>query len=156
MQIYLVQHGEAKPEEEDPERALTSRGIDTVRAMAEWATARGAAAPHRIHHSGKRRAEQTATLLAERLEPRGGVAAVSGLNPKDDVEPLARALEVAQEPLMLVGHQPFLGRLAARLLAGDAEREIVAFRYAAILCLAREDGRWRLHWMMAPELLAER
>ena len=30
MTLFLVQHGEAKPETEDPERSLTERGTETV------------------------------------------------------------------------------------------------------------------------------
>jgi phosphohistidine phosphatase SixA len=30
MRIYLVQHGEAKSEEEDPRRTLTDKGIGEV------------------------------------------------------------------------------------------------------------------------------
>ncbi len=37
MDLYLVQHGEAKPEAEDPERPLTDQGVETVRRLASWA-----------------------------------------------------------------------------------------------------------------------
>jgi phosphohistidine phosphatase len=75
MELYLVQHGEAKPESEHPERPLTERGTETVRRMASWAAQVGLKLAQ-IRHSGKRRAEQTATLLAERLDPTNGVIAV--------------------------------------------------------------------------------
>jgi phosphohistidine phosphatase len=80
MERYLVQHGEAKPETEDPERPLTEKGVEAVRRMATWAAQVGVRAVQ-IRHSGKRRAEQTATLLAERLDPTNGVIAVEGLCP---------------------------------------------------------------------------
>ena len=41
MELYLVQHGEAKPETEDPERPLTEHGQETVRQMAAWAAQAG-------------------------------------------------------------------------------------------------------------------
>jgi phosphohistidine phosphatase SixA len=34
MELFLVQHGEAKSETEDPERPLTDRGAETVVRMA--------------------------------------------------------------------------------------------------------------------------
>ena len=37
MDLFLVQHGEAKSEAEDPERSLTDRGAEAVRRMAAWA-----------------------------------------------------------------------------------------------------------------------
>ena len=36
MRIYLVQHGEAKSEEEDPRRTLTDNGIGEVQKVAEF------------------------------------------------------------------------------------------------------------------------
>ena len=36
MRIYLVQHGESKSEEEDPQRHLTERGIDEVQRVADF------------------------------------------------------------------------------------------------------------------------
>ena len=65
MDLYLVQHGEAKSEAEDPERPLTLQDIEAVRRMASWASQVGVRVDQ-IRHSGKRRAEQTAALLAER------------------------------------------------------------------------------------------
>jgi phosphohistidine phosphatase len=41
MTIFLVQHGEAKPETEDAERALTDSGAEIVERMADWAARNG-------------------------------------------------------------------------------------------------------------------
>jgi phosphohistidine phosphatase len=62
MAVYLMQHGEATTEAENPARPLT----DTGRAAVERVAARAKAADVRIDrcvHSGKLRAEQTAELL---------------------------------------------------------------------------------------------
>ena len=62
MALYLMQHGEATTEAENPARPLT----DTGRAAVERVAARAKAADVRIDrcvHSGKLRAEQTAELL---------------------------------------------------------------------------------------------
>jgi phosphohistidine phosphatase len=152
MDLYLVQHGEAKPEAEDPERSLTDRGADTVRRMASWAAQVGVRVDQ-IRHSGKRRSEQTAALLAERLSPAEGVIAVEGLNPNDDVRPVAEALRAEHESLMLVGHLPFLSRLASLLVAGNPEGGIVRIRQAGIVCLSQEGGKWAVNCVMPPELL---
>jgi phosphohistidine phosphatase len=37
MKLYLVQHGEAKSEEEDPERSLTIRGEEETRKVSDAA-----------------------------------------------------------------------------------------------------------------------
>ena len=88
MNLLLVQHGEAKTEAEDPERSLTDAGAEATRRMATWAAASGLRVD-RIQHSGKRRAEQTAEILAEILNPAKRVIAVPGLKPNDDIRPVA-------------------------------------------------------------------
>ena len=153
MELYLVQHGEAKPESEDPERPLTDRGSEMVRTMAAWAAQVGLKVDQ-IRHSGKRRAEQTATLLAERLNPPQGVIAVAGLKPNDDVRPVAKELEGEQGSVMLVGHLPHLSRLAGLLLTGDPDGTVIRFEMAGIVCLSNRGGRWTVNWLMPPDLLS--
>jgi phosphohistidine phosphatase SixA len=51
MDLFLVQHGEAKSEAEDPERSLTDRGAEAVRRMAAWAAQVGVKVDQ-IRHSG--------------------------------------------------------------------------------------------------------
>jgi phosphohistidine phosphatase len=152
MELYLVQHGEAKPETEDPERPLTERGAEAVRRMAAWAAQVGVRAAQ-IRHSGKRRAEQTAALLAERLDPANGVIAVEGLKPNDDVRPVAEAFQAEHGPVILVGHLPFLSRLASLLVAGNPEGDVIRFRQGGIVCLVQDEGKWTVNWVMPPELL---
>ena len=152
MELYLVQHGEAKPEAEDPERPLTEDGAEVVRRMASWAAQVGVGAAQ-IRHSGKRRAEQTAALLAERLNPAQGMIAVEGLKPNDDVRPVAEALQAEHEPVMLVGHLPFLSRLASLLLGGDPDSGVIRFQQAGIICLVQDEGKWVVNWVIPPELL---
>lgn len=152
MELYLVQHGEAKPETEDPERPLTERGTETVRRMATWAAQVGVRVAL-IGHSGKRRAEQTAALLAERVDPANGVIVVEGLKPNDDVGPVAEAFQAEHESVMLVGHLPFLSRLASLLVAGNPMAGIIHFQMAGIVYLSQEDGKWAVNWVMPPELL---
>ena len=74
MELYLVQHGEAKSKTEDPQRPLTKRGRDEVQRVAAFAAKAGLKVSQ-VRHSGKRRAEETASILAERLSPAEGVLA---------------------------------------------------------------------------------
>jgi phosphohistidine phosphatase len=152
MDLYLVRHGEAKPETEDPECPLTDRGAEVVRRMAAWAAQVGVGVSQ-IRHSGKKRAEQTATLFAERLNPANGVIAAEGLKPLDDVRPVAGALRAEHEPLMLVGHLPFLSRLVSLLIVGNLESGVIGFNPTAIVCLSQEKGKWAPNWVTSPELL---
>lgn len=151
MNLYLVQHGEAKTKTEDPERALTQSGAVVVERMAAWAAA-AAIEVDQVWHSGKRRAQQTAEILANAIAPSGGVTSVSGINPNDDVAPWSETLAKEDRSVMLVGHLPFLSRLASLLLVDDPAEEIIRFHNAGIVCLVHEENRWLLRWIVTPDL----
>jgi phosphohistidine phosphatase len=150
MILYLVQHGEARPESEDGQRSLTEQGRAAVHLVATWA-ARAGVKVDQIRHSGKLRAEQTAGIMAERLAP-ASIGSAAGLGPNDDVRPVAESLEQETRATMLVGHLPFLSRLASYLLTRDPDRNLVRFQMGGIVCLYREGGRWFLAWAVTPDL----
>lgn len=152
MSLYLVQHGQSLPKDVDPERGLSTEGIKEVKQIA--ALAREHEIPLvRIEHSGKRRALQTAEIFAEALKPPDGVHQRDGLNPNDDVRPIASSLRAGKN-LMLVGHLPFLDRLASFLLIGGTERSLCRFQNGGIVCLDQnpETGTWFLKWTLMPKL----
>ena len=153
MELYLVQHGEAKSEDEDPERSLTEQGMADVERVAV-SVARIGLQVCQIRHSGKRRAEQTALILDQHLSPSEGTVALSGLAPRDDVEPIANVLKKETRPVMLVGHLPFLDRLTSLLVTGKTKRSIVQFRYGGIVCLRGEGEDWAVAWIITPECIA--
>jgi len=151
MKLYLVQHAQAKSREQDPQRSLTDGGRQNAAAVAALAAGMGLEVAQ-IRHSGKTRAEQTAQILAENLAPEQGVSVSPGLGPLDDVGPVAADLSEADEPVMLVGHMPFMQRLAGQLVVGDSELAVVEFHNAGIVCLARKQGHWRVAWNLTPEI----
>jgi phosphohistidine phosphatase len=155
--VYLVRHGEPTSEAEDPQRPLSARGRAEVRRVAATA-ARLGLRPIEIRHSGKARAAQTAEILAEALGLREAVVAANGLAPNDDVRPIAAALVANAQSVMLVGHLPFLSRLASLLLVGDPDRPLLQFPMGGIVRLAREapvsggTPAWRLAWALTPAI----
>ncbi len=151
MRVYLVQHAEAMSEEQDPERPLTDLGRQHAQWTADLA-ARLNVEIEQIRHSGKTRAEQTAEIIGNALSPTEGVVAVPGLAPLDDVKPVAEELDVASEPVMLVGHLPFMERLAGQLLTGDDRQPVIEFTNAGIVCLEKTDGRWQATWIITPQI----
>jgi len=156
MQLYLVQHGAAKSETEDPKRSLTAEGMKTVERMAEYLSSLTLHVD-RIEHSGKERARQTAEIMAAHLRPEEGTRQVAGLSPNDDVGPMRERLRNESDSLMIVGHLPYLSRLVSALLRVPQERALVAFQMGGVVHLERDDhGEWRLRWILAPELLSER
>ncbi len=150
--LFLVQHGEAKSREEDPERPLTDRGKEAVEQVASWAVLVGLDVAQ-IRHSGKRRAEETAEIFNEYLKVRDGVVSVSGLNPNDDVIPVAESLEKETRSVMLVGHLPFLSRLASQLLINDPDRAVIQFAMGGLVWLVREEGQWSVKCLVPPYLV---
>jgi phosphohistidine phosphatase len=152
MQLYLVQHGDAVPEQLDPERPLSAVGRREVEAVARLLAGKGTRAV-RIAHSGRLRAQQTAELLATALAPGTVPEIMTGLNPNDPVEPMAGTIPDWTSDVMLVGHLPFMGKLAARLVAGDERKPIAAFVPGTVVCLEQADaGDWVIVWMVRPEL----
>jgi len=153
MTLLLVQHGDALDKAIDPARLLSEKGRRDVAAIAAFLAPAGVRVQHLLH-SGKLRAEQSALALAAVLAQPDAPQPATGLAPNDDVQAFAQALARRNEDTCLVGHLPFMGRLAALLLADDASRELLAFRPGSVACLQRtSSGHWRLNWMLRPELL---
>jgi phosphohistidine phosphatase len=157
MLLYLVRHGEAESKASDPTRPLTDRGRADVAEVAAFVRRLGIDV-HQIRHSGKRRAEETAAIMSRSLKPSGGTVAMQGLNPMDDVEPMAESLRGLSSSLMLVGHCPFLERLAGLLLAGDSAHAMLHLQPGGIACLEREpvSRTWSAHWLLTPEVIRAR
>ena len=153
MFLYLVQHAEAKREEEDPARGLTGKGLNDIRKVAEYA-AKLNIITKEIFHSGKTRAQQTARVLSDFLRPEKGISQTDGLSPMGDPEVWFGRVSKMEADIMLVSHLPFLSKLASLLLCGDKEKNVVNFKMGCIVCLKRfEDGRWAVEWMIVPEVV---
>ena len=152
MKVYLVQHGEPKLEKEDPERPLTGRGRESVESVARY-TAKCGIEVAEILHPGRLRAKQTAELFAQYLSPLKGIREVEGLAPLDDPHKAQELVQMAEKPLMLVGHLPHLTRLASLLVLGMPDKEIVKFTMGGVVCLNRSDDFWSIQWALIPELI---
>lgn len=151
MKLYLVQHGQAEPKQVDRERPLTATGRTEVLRVAEQLRSAGVTVSA-VEHSGKTRAEQTAAILSRALAE-GALARRDGIAPNDPVAPLVAAASELERDLMVVGHQPFMGRAAAALVVGRDEPPVVRFQPGSVACLARQDdGSWVLDWFVVPAL----
>lgn len=116
MDLLLWRHAEAADGMPDMERALTGRGRAQARAMADWLRPR---LPRdlRILVSPARRARETAAVLALPFEIADAIA------PGADAAALigASGWPGSERPVLIVGHQPALGEVAAALLGkGDS------------------------------------
>jgi phosphohistidine phosphatase len=148
VRVYLVQHGQAKSEDEDPPRPLTDRGVDDVTWVAHWAIDRFGVRPSRVIHSGKTRSRQTAEIWGRLIgvDPEEG----DGLAPNDDPTTWVRRLAAEIGDVMLVGHLPHLAKLASLLLTGDADRQLVGFRQGGLVAAEHADAGWAVILLLPP------
>jgi phosphohistidine phosphatase len=146
VRLYLVQHGEATSEAEDPDRPLTDRGAGQVRQVAAAATAARLVDVERIVHSGKTRARQTAEMWAEKLGV--PVETADGLSPGDD--PSIWAGRLTGGSVMMVGHLPHLAKLAGLLIVGEEGRPVVTFRNGGLVGLEQDDRSWSVIVVLPP------
>jgi phosphohistidine phosphatase len=115
MDILLWRHAEAEDGAPDAKRRLTPRGRKQAKQVARWLKPR-LPAEARILASPAVRAVQTAEALGlpfEKLDKLGTGASASSLLG-------AAGWPHAGGTVVVVGHQPTLGRAAALLLTGDA------------------------------------
>jgi len=152
MALFLVQHGKSLTKDEDPEQGLSGEGIADTERIAAVAKGYGVR-PSSIAHSGKKRARQTAEIFAAALRPEKGVQERGGLNPLDDVRPLAGVLN-SREDLMLVGHLPFMERLTSTLITGSDKRLVFKFQNGGIVCLDMDPDKpaWFIKWALMPKI----
>ena len=103
------------------------------------------------------RARETATLLAAGLKPKPALVEIEALAPGGRYQAVIEAIKShakRHRRLALVGHEPDLGELAARLLGA---RGSVEFKKGAV-CLIQVDGATpggpgTLRWMLPPKAL---
>lgn len=152
MALYLVQHGKSLPKEIDPKQRLSEEGMAEVERIAQ--VAKGYKIQVRqIRHSTKERARQTAALFQAALGPREPMQVMEGLAPLDDVKAIAASMP--HEPnIMLVGHLPFMERMASYLITGSIEKKVFKFQNGGIVCLDKEteSGDWFIKWALMPTI----
>ncbi|MHC4571034.1 MAG: phosphohistidine phosphatase SixA [Planctomycetota bacterium] len=153
MKLYLVQHAKASPKEIDPQRPLTEEGRRDVQKVAAFIKPLNLCVDY-LWHSGKRRAAETAEVLAEVIDVKEATIAHDGLGPNDDVTVLRDELASSRHRIMVVGHLPFLSKLASLLLAGSESADMVAFKNGGIVCLNRSEiNQWQIDWVITPEFI---
>jgi len=154
MRLYLMQHGEAKPKEADPERGLTERGHEDVESVARFLKTAGIKVS-RVIHSGKPRAKQTAAILFGAIGYEATLDTTDMIGPTDPPEPFAYEVGELTTDTLVVGHLPFMSRLVSLFILGQPEVEIASYRPGSIVCLERQgDGQWAISWMLRPELFS--
>jgi phosphohistidine phosphatase len=117
LDLVLWRHAEAEPGEPDLGRKLTPKGEKQARRMAEWLHAHLPDSA-RIVASPAARAQQTAQALAELAHRR--FKTLEALAPGASADDVLAAIgwPDGKTPVVVVGHQPTLGWVAAKVMTG--------------------------------------
>lgn len=118
MQLYLVRHADSAPGEPDELRSLTPEGRDQAHMLGERLREEGVE-PDAILTSPLLRARETGNILCEALQA----------TPPETDERLAPGATAAavreavadrgEQVVVVVGHQPDCGKIAAELSGGE-------------------------------------
>lgn len=159
FEIYLIRHaiaaerGDAWPD--DHKRPLTDDGIARMRKAARG-LARAEVVLDVVLTSPLVRARQTADIVAAALDARPSIVTIESLAPGAAYAALMADLEKhARKPrIALVGHEPGIGELAARLIGS---RHAIEFKKGAVCRIDLDQippqGPGRLRWFLTPRLL---
>lgn len=135
MELILWRHAEAEPGEPDLARRLTPKGRRQAAKTGAWLD-RHLPANCRILVSPAVRTAETAEALGRKYKLR------------DELAPDRNASELlaaagwphGRDPVLLIGHQPTLGRVAALLLAGGEQEWRIRKSCAWWIVGAQESG----------------
>ena len=159
LELYLIRHGLAAERgdeyPDDSKRPLTSDGIAALRKEVKALDVLGEAFDH-IITSPLVRAKQTADVFVQHLDSKPSVSMSDALAPAGS--PAGVVQEIAKHAkkrrIALVGHEPNLGELAARLIGS---RTPLAFKKGGICRIDFEvlppKGVGQLRWFATPKML---
>jgi len=158
-QLYLIRHGIAEERgdawPDDTKRPLTDRGIARLKKEARGLASLGVAFDV-ILTSPLVRARQTADAVAGIFEPRPPIVTIESLSPGGTYQAVLADLEKQsrRSRIALVGHEPGLGELAARM---SGSRHPLEFKKGAVCRIDFETlppaGPGALRWFLTPKIL---
>ena len=158
-QLFLVRHGIAEDRGEawpdDAKRPLTNEGMSRLRKIARSLVRLGVEFDI-VLTSPLTRSRQTADILADAFDPRPTIANFETLAPGGAAAEVIADLEkhARRSRIALVGHEPGIGELAARLLGS---RHAVTFKKGGVCRIDIDTlppaGPGDLRWFVTPKIL---
>ena len=159
FELYLIRHGLAEERghawPDDGKRPLTEEGMESMRKEARGLARLGVVLDV-VLSSPLVRARQTAELVAGGLEPRPPIVNVESLTPEGSYAAVVADLEkhARKRRIALVGHEPSIGELAARLIGS---RHSFEFKKGAVcridVATIPPSGPGNLRWLLTPKVL---
>ena len=161
LELYLIRHGVAAERgdeyPDDSKRPLTSAGVARLRKEAKALDGLDVGFDH-IIASPLVRTRQTADVFAETLKSKPSVSVSDSLAPAGTPAAVIQDLgkHMRKGRIALVGHEPNIGELTARLIGA---REAVPFKKGAICRIDFETfppkGIGQLRWFVTPRMLRQ-
>ena len=160
MEIYLMQHGHALPEEQDPEEGLSPDGKAGIHTSGKALKKMGITFDV-ILSSPKKRSKQTASIVAEevgfpldRIIQTDKVKAMT--QPEETIKTLAEY--AGNQSILIAGHLPSVAEVASYLLTKDSKVTIEFERGGCcridVEDLSTQAGQGHLKWYLTPGQLA--
>ncbi len=143
--LLLWRHAEAEDGMPDSGRALTKKGLKQAKQVAQWLKPR-LPGDCLILVSPAKRAQQTAAALDLPCTTEQGIGVQANI-----ADIIAAVKRPRHSTVLVVGHQPTLGRLAARLLAGDEADWTI--KKGALWWFSKRAGELILRAVVSPDLL---
>ena len=158
-EIYLIRHAIAEPRgdtwPDDAKRPLTAGGVARMK-KAGRGLSRLKVALDIVLSSPFVRTRQTAEIVAAALDPHPAIVNTDALAPGGSYGSLVAELEkqLRKSRIALVGHEPGIGELAARLIGS---RHPIEFKKGAVCRVDLDEipptGPGDLRWFLTPKIL---
>lgn len=150
MDLILWRHADAEDGALDMQRKLTSKGHKQAKQMATWLQ-QHMPRNTRVLVSPAIRAQQTARALTDKFETIPEIA--PGAAPEAVLA--AASWPSARHAVLVVGHQPTLGEVAALLISNKTSEWSLKKGAIAWLAGRQHDGHWDvvLRAALSPDLL---
>jgi phosphohistidine phosphatase len=159
--LYLIRHGLAEERGEawpdDSRRPLSEEGMSRLRKEARGLVRLGVTFDV-VLTSPLVRARQTADIVAGVFSTRPAIVVIESLAPDGNAHAVLSDLEkqARRARIALVGHEPGIGELAARL---TGSRRALAFKKGSICRIDVKSlppaGPGTLRWFITPKILRE-
>ena len=149
MYLLLMQHAKSKSAEDDPDRGISESGKEETAAVSSRLKSYDFQLEE-IWHSTKKRSRETAEIVTSFNNLKNKISEKDFLSPMDEVKPAVKVLNTFNKNIMIVGHLPFLSKLASSLITGSEDFEPVKFINSSIVIFVRENNKWKILSLITP------
>ena len=138
MKLFLLRHTEAAYGGPDPDRPLSRAGTHMARDLAKFIASKPYYSFKKIWCSPYLRARQTAQPFAESFSANESIELKDCLVPGADPHLILREVQECDSSVLLIGHNPHLSILVAKLMELDHGFYPLPFKKGALFVFKRD------------------